>query len=344
MRRFLITWSRGERSGRVVLDEALWAGPVYLRNGGRAAEERVDERHEIALYLQDDKLYAGGLAVLSLDEIAVGSRVALGGASLTVDQIERYPFVPINLRLAPRGDEFVDVPVRDLSAGTVVSLASYLGQRTVLYLTSCTEKDKYVADDLSRLVARHGAVGLKASVLLTAKCHSPVPALRNGVSLLVVGAEGLWALGVGAGQAVVIDGRRRVAWRSEQQDKWSETLVHTTAYLQSSWPVIALRATLRQRRRTELSQLEVRRLYRQASARSQEGLDRQAHYLLDRLLRLSPEHAEARRKRALVKVRLGDVTGALHEVSWWRASFGDESADEFLDQIERVRSSLGRRQ
>jgi hypothetical protein len=49
---------------------------------------------------------------------------------------------------------------------------------------------------------------------------------------------------------------------------------------------------------------------------------RPAHRLLDRLVQLSPDLAEAHKLRALVRARLGDYTGAMQEVSWWRPARG----------------------
>ncbi len=62
----------------------------------------------------------------------------------------------------------------------------------------------------------------------------------------------------------------------------------------------------------------------------------EAHHLLDRLVQHSPELAEAHKLRALVRARLGDYTGAMQEVSWWRSSFGSESAEELEDQVKQA--------
>jgi hypothetical protein len=57
--------------------------------------------------------------------------------------------------------------------------------------------------------------------------------------------------------------------------------------------------------------------------------------LLDYAIQLAPDSSAVHRQRALAKAKIGDYTGAVQELRWWRDSFGDESADRLASVVMR---------
>jgi hypothetical protein len=74
----------------------------------------------------------------------------------------------------------------------------------------------------------------------------------------------------------------------------------------------------------------------QAGREHRAGKHASALRLVEQALRARPGLAEARRHRARLKALLGDLSGAVADVVWWRATYGDESADRLLDELRRL--------
>lgn len=54
------------------------------------------------------------------------------------------------------------------------------------------------------------------------------------------------------------------------------------------------------------------------------------------VLELAPENDKARRLRALLRAKRGDLSGALREIAWWRARYGDVAADTLVDEVRKA--------
>ena len=227
-------------------------------------------------------------------------------------------WMPLPYRPAPRGGEIKKVPLLD--ALRLVSLDTS-AKRTLVYLLPCNQKTDLVPADLRQLPT---VPGLKVAVVATPIClKSKLPA-----NVLRGSGEVLWALSARPGDLVLLDSDGMVLGRSPDRDP--------VAFLTRSWALFAAARQVSVLTAHSVRIAEAARLIAQAANQVRARRYAAAHGLVDRALRLDPELAEAHRQRAILKARLGDVSGAMREVTWWRTSFGEESADDLLDEIQQV--------
>ena len=259
---------------------------------------------------------------VALSEVQPGQQLRAGAHTLKVAAVEKRPWLPLALRHAPPADAFLRVPILT-QAGQLVRPA--LGVRTLVLAGSCGQLRVEALDELEALAVSHEGAGLRVMGLLTEPC----PAAHNAGQVLLAGPEALWALGARAGEVVILDGAGRAARRLP-------SLEEARAYLERSWPAFAATSKVSVAPSATVLEAEADRLLAQARAKEKAGRHDEAHKLLDQVLALSPDLAEARKERALIKAKLGDLSGALREVSWWRTSFGADSADDLQEELERT--------
>lgn len=336
MHRLEIAWKSRDKEGIVHIDESLplrievssdQPAPIALVHVVLTVE-----RHLMRIQWWLNK---GIRTVSRTDELirfkdmAPGFRLFQKRPSLEVRSIQHRAWMPLSLRSTPLGGEAAHIPLLD-EKHSVVHLPA--AQRLVVYLDRCDHPDAPLLDALWHLVHSHNAIGMKAAAVASQPCtkiHAPFPFLRGGPEIL-------WALQAKPGDIVVLDQDGRVAFRTRAAETGS--LDEVVAHLEETWPVFAAKRRVSLQPASSVQVAKTERLLSQAKVQLETGQFPQAHQTLDRVLQITPNLAEARKQRALTRARLGDLSGALRDVSWWRTSFGHESADELMDQIKRVSS------
>jgi len=236
-------------------------------------------------------------------------------------------WMPLAFRGQPLGGEMKTVPLLDPEHHlTTLRLDA---PRTLVHLATCDDRaSKQVVDRLTRLAEGRAATGLRAISIQTDPCGKTKLPPR----MLAGGPEVLWALQASVGDIVVLDRGGNVLHRARGLDA-------AVAHLERSWPPFAAVRQVSVQRSVSVRDAQAHRLCSRASEEARARRYAEAHGLLDQALQLDPELAEARRDRAILKARLGDISGAMREVTWWRSSFGEESAEDLLDEIQRVTAS-----
>lgn len=257
------------------------------------------------------------------------ARWGTGAAAKVTSTVKRVPrpWMPLAFRGQPLGGEMKSIPLLDPERRlTTLPLGA---PRTLVHLATCDDgASKLVADRLARLAEGRAATGLRAVSIRTDPCgkrNAPLRALAGG-------PEVLWALQARPGEVVTLDRGGNVLHRDRSLDD-------AVAHLERSWPPFAAVRQVSVQRSISVRDAQAHRLCSQASEEARARRYAEAHGLLDQALQLDPELAEARRDRAILKARLGDISGAMREVTWWRSSFGEESAEDLLDEIQRVTAS-----
>jgi hypothetical protein len=302
--------------GTVLLDETL-PYPVAIPG------------HELAL--RDRHLVDKGRRLAPIERLALGQEFQSGDLKLKIKLVEPRPWMPLKLRGAPRGFELSVLPLLH-GDRQVVRLG--FATRNVLLLARCEALREDMLDELESMAGTYAASGLRVAAILVEACPKAAPWIgRRSYPLLLGGAELLWAMQARGNEVVVVDGDGRALWRRPLQQ--IGPLDDAVAYLSKSWPTFAAVRRVSLSRSSTVQAAETERLLAQAEVAVKAGKHKEAHQLLDQVLQLAPNLAEARKQRALTKARLGDLSGAMREVSWWRSSFGTESADDLLDEVQR---------
>ncbi len=310
--RVALEWSVGGKSGSALLDETL---PHPLELAG----------HRVAL--AERALLCDGRRLAAASALA-GQRFQVEGLTLKVTAVEARPYLPLALRPAARPGALTGVPLL-APDGQLAQLG--LGPRNLLLIGSCDHLRADLLDQLEGLAAAFGPAGLRVAAILSEPCARP-PA-RADLPVLLGGPEARWAVGARPGELLVLDGEgRRLLRRPARQ---LGAVDDARGFLERSWPPATAAIRVSVAPAPSVVEAEADRLLAQAEARSKAGKHMEAHALLDQVLKLAPDLAEARKQRALTKARLGDLSGAMNEVSWWRTSFGAESADDLLDEVQR---------
>jgi hypothetical protein len=260
-----------------------------------------------------------------------------------VERAELYPFMPIALRSRARTGAIFKVPLVSSSSRSVRLKPT---DRQLVFLADCRCPVEHV-NELEHLASTYGTTGLKASVLEIGPCsENSVPLSRPGVPIYHASAEALWALDGKRGEIVLLEADGKVIFRGSTL-KGSATAGTTVfddavAFLERTWPPFAARRRVSVNAAASVRTAEAVRLTGLVDEQLKLNNFPAAHHLLDRLILHSPDLAEAHKLRALVRARLGDYTGAMREVEWWRVSFGNESADDLMDQVRQAsRGRLG---
>lgn len=285
---------------------------------------------ELGLQLKGRQLMVKDHRLAPLAKLAVGQEFQHQQIKLKVKTIEARRWMPLALRGTPRGLELLTVPF--LHGAQVVRLT--LATRNVVAMARCEGLREDLLDDLESMAGTYGASGLRVAAILTESCPKAAEWIgRRSYPLLLGGAEALWALQARVGELLVVDGDGRAVWRRPLQAV--APLEQAITHLDRTWPPFAAVRRVSLSRASTVKAAETERLLSQAEAAIKSGKHKEAHALLDQVLQLSPDLAEARKQRALTKARLGDLSGAMREVTWWRTSFGPESADDLLDEVQR---------
>lgn len=304
--RVLVEGELGASRARITLDETIPASTLRIEGG---------------------KLWLGTSSLALAN--AVGRELRHRGATVRVLSVERRPFLPLALRGAPARGQAASVPLLRPS-GELTRLP--VGQRSLVLLASCETLRSDTADELEAFLTSYGSLsGLRVTAVLSASesCSARAP----GLPVLHGGPELLWALGAKAGDLVLVDENAQVLLaRSTRRPGALEAV---KALLDRSWPPFAATQRVSVAPAASVREAEADRLLGQAEAKIKVKRYQEAHELLDQVLALWPNLAEARKQRALTKAHLGDLSGALREVTWWRGSFGAESADDLLDEVQR---------
>jgi hypothetical protein len=309
---------------RVVCEQARLDQPLRVSRNliGRTAGldvvvtvppmHRVSVRAHQVTWQYDETLTAWGIPV------DVDARV-----------VQRVPraWMPLAFRGQPHGGEIKTVPLLDPQHRlTALRLDA---PRTLVHLATCDEQaTKRRVERLTQIADARAATGLRAVSIQTDPCRRRT--IPTGV--LAGGPEVLWALQARPGAMVVLDRSGNVLHQSKSLDA-------VVAHLEQSWPLFAAVRQVSVQSSVSVRDAQAHRLCSQASVETRARRYAEAHGLLDQAIQLDPQLAEARRERAILKARLGDISGAMREVTWWRSSFGEESAEDLLDEIQRVTAS-----
>lgn len=274
-------------------------------------------------------------------DLATGKALRLPkGATLEVLSLKRYPSLPIALRSPPRRSEVRALPLR--RGNTITTLGKVLGARSVLWVGRCARVTDGLRQDLNAL-ASYRSLGLRALVLATDACKVPLSLRGRKLdqrNVLEGGAALRWALKAKDGDLLVVDDSGKRLYRAPTGEGVSDSAVQgAVSFLRKSWPLFAATQKVSVRRSTSVSSAEAQRNLTLAAKAVARGDIRAAHAMLDRVLALSPDNAEARKQRTLLKAQLGDITGAMSEVGYWRETYGDEAADELLDLVQKKTSA-----
>ncbi|MCA9664668.1 MAG: hypothetical protein KC503_03740 [Myxococcales bacterium] len=271
--------------------------------------------------------------------------------SYQVLSVEKLSWLPLTMREDPSTDAAAAAMVRVIDPGRegvsfahkdkskavrkpvrVVALRKLLGKRTLLTVGPCKERGRMVRALDAMVLERARNMGLTTHALFVDNCNVTGRPPRGG-SRLIAGAEMLWALGLDPKKLEVplllaLDERGRVGYRAALSvDALSEAL---TA-LAKGWAVLAaaMSGAGNAARAAAL-------LSRAVKAHAGGKLD-EARQLVEKAISADDKSAEAHRLRARVAAELGDLSTASQDVSWWRQSFGDLSADELEDELKKLR-------
>lgn len=246
-------------------------------------------------------------------------------ASIT---ITKRAELPVFARSAPQSRDVLGLTVRQGQG--VTTLGKLLGKRTLVWVGSCKQVTQALQQDLSSLLGSHGDVGLRAALLTTDRCD----AAANKTLIYEAGAAARWALSAKRGELQLLDESGERRWR-ESGTKSADAVASAVKHLEAHWPLFAAVRKVSVRKSASVSAATTQRLMTQAGKLSAKKDFRAAQQVLDQVLTLQPTNAEARKQRALMKAALGDLTGAMTEVGWWRDEFGDEAADELMDAVKK---------
>lgn len=266
-----------------------------------------------------------------------GEPLTLGGVALKVARLQRLPWRPVAWRGQPGPDDVARAELLD-GSGAVVRLTP--APRHVVVLPGPEHEPARVKEELDHLTSRFGHTGLAATLLLLRSQPWPVApehdAATSAVHVARATVEARWALRARPGQVLVLDRGMHVVHRARLPGR--AHLDAIVAHLERSWPPISATARISVAASASVREAEAKRL--QARAGEAVGARRYAEAirLLDRVLELIPDQPQARRQRTMARVRMGDLSGAVREVTWWRSAYGDESADELMAEIRKISS------
>jgi len=288
---------------RARVDQVIRVGANLLRGTGAVAVTVAPvQRHTLASGLVVD------------DSLGVWNRTATG-----ISTSVARAWMPLSYRRSPRGGEIKKTPLLG-PKDQLVNLDT-AAKRNLVYLLPCDKKTDPLPADLQQLIHVPGLDVALIAPPVCVKTTLPQGTLRGS-------DEVLWALSAKPGDLVLLDHDGIVLHRSLDRDP--------VAFLAKHWPPFAAARQVSVLNAHSVRIAEATRLITQAASQVRARRYAAAHGLVDRALRLDPDHADARRQRAILKARLGDLSGAMREVTWWRTSFGEESADDLLDEIQQV--------
>jgi hypothetical protein len=274
---------------------------------------------------------------LELSALKPGQELTSRGGEKTklrVKSVRARAWMPLQLRGTPRGNEIFKIPL--YSGGKLDHLKP--ATRQLIVIQRCDADLSVALDALESVVSAYATTGLKVNVIGHGR-GSCAGQGRPLVPAYLGGDEALWALQARVGDLVLLDQDGRVLLRrpaikgSALQEGLVEEVV---AFLERSWPIFAAVRRVSLSQASSVKAAETERLVSQATEHLKARRYVAARRMLDRVLDISPDLAEAHKQQALIKARLGDYTGAMQEVSWWRTSFGSEAADDLLDEVQQA--------
>ncbi|PID39067.1 MAG: hypothetical protein CSA65_07280 [Proteobacteria bacterium] len=268
-------------------------------------------------------------ALVRVDLAKATASVDSPGVTIVSVTIAKRAEMPVFARPAPQGRDVLGLTLRQ--GFGVTTLGRLLGKRSMVWVGRCRQVTQALQDDLTTLLSSHGNVGLRAAMLTTDRCA----AASEKTLVYEAGPAARWALSAKHGELQLLDERGERKWR-KTDSKSADAVASAVKHLEANWPLFAAVRKVSVRESASVSAATTQRLMVQAGKLSAKKDYRAAQRLLDEVLSLQPTNAEARKLRALTKAALGDLTGALTEVGWWRDEFGDEAADELMDAVKKT--------
>ena len=247
--------------------------------------------------------------------------------TLIIERIEAIPWMPPSLRSAPRAADIFAAPLMDEQHRWTRLPRS---PRSLIYLSRCDELDPALVQRLAVMAAEAQGTGLTAAVVALGTCRTrhllPVP-------LLYGGEEILWAMETRPGMLVLLGQGGQLLFN--RQAHGAEAAEAAAEYLDQTWAQFAATRRVAVVRSPSLVHAEAARLLSQAEDQGRAGRFAGGPPAPRPAAPAPPNLAAARKQRALIKIRLGDLSGAMREISWWRSNFGPESADDLMDEVTR---------
>jgi len=310
------------------VDQALRISRNLMRRtGGVDVVITVPPMHRITIHDSDGDVWEFDETLGKLASFDLSRRI---NARIIKTAKKARAWMPLAFRRPARGGEIGKLPLFDAARRHLVNL-SLSAPRTLVHLRPCG-KQRVSSLALEQVVSAHAAIGLRAAMIDILPCERPDLPQQSLVPQYHGSAEVLWALGATPGDLVLLDADGSVLHRSRALDR-------SLAHLERSWPPFAAMRQVSVTQARTVRAAETEQLLSRAGEQMRARRYAEAHGLVDRALQLEPQDAEAHRQRAILKARLGDISGAVREVTWWRSSFGEESAEDLMDEIQKVSAS-----
>jgi hypothetical protein len=319
--KFNVSWSEGKKQKEATIEvlDGL-AGVTVSKAGAKGVfrHPRTGEAVDFFVATGDNKM-----------AVVIDKKHGLKADGATLIQ---RAVTPRQLRGTPSAEDISTLIVA--KGSQLTKLVSLLGKRTLAWVGPCSRFDMSTKQDLQSLGLRYGQVGLRTVALVSGDCGGNGMSITGKDARVYIGNDAHWALQVGKDSSalLVLQQNGQVVYRSTGAKPAVDPAV---VFLQRSWPVFAATQRVSVKASRSVSKARVNRLMGQAGKLAKAGKLKEAHAMLDTVIGLAPTHAEARKQRALMKASLGDVCGAMSEVGWWRDEFGDDSADDLLDEVRK---------
>jgi hypothetical protein len=348
--RALIARLKGVESYRV----PRWTQLAQLRQGrawarlyqlGRLAQSALPASSTARKRLDKQQKRARSRALAALRLAAgqgKGRRATIGYDAKTHAKAIDKKFVPSprlrvrHVRWRPRANGLARVLVR-AGPAQLIPLERYLRWPTVLLRRPCLRSAaaRHVIGALLMLRKRQE---MTRRLLVLGQCWEGVAAARRPVKRLTadlhVANPVLSRAGLSPGRLLLVNAYGRVT-RTFDVRRSRHRLAELLRLLRR--PVARLQSPAQRRDQ------RLRRRLTRATSLAKRGDHGAALQNTNAALRLAPGNDDARRLRAILRARRGDLAGALRDVAWWRERYGDVAGDTLLDEVQRARRSSGRR-
>jgi hypothetical protein len=307
---------------RVVLDTAASAARLRRR------ELRLDDGK---LILGDDGIVGGDLKLPRVGALRAGMTLKFSNVSwVKIRSVRRRP--------RARG---LRRPLVRQSPKKLVPLHRLFRRPSIVVRRPCRQPKNtdVLLDELVKLQKRGQ---LTHDLYVLGPCPGPYRAQRGAdVTVMALGLAG-----IPLRAAMLVEGTKeqgRAQLPRKTLSKRHRTAIAALLKVVRRRPSPAairrrrVRAALRRRSSATLRAQRVERQVQRAGQLAKGGATVAALRSVAGVLEVAPEHDQARRLRALLLARQGDLSGALREVAWWRKRYGDVAADGLLDELRQAR-------